>query len=73
MSGTGGLAALTVTAASRGARHHRAGARAGLPTSLARVRVRARPLRVVSMLALALAVGLPLAAVVAVLAVTPWG
>jgi heat shock protein HtpX len=71
--GTAGVAALAVAASSRGARHHRAGAQAALPTSLARVRVRARPLRVFSVVAFVFAVVLPLAVVAAVLALVVWG
>ncbi len=71
--GTAGLAALAVAAGSRGARHHAADERAALPTALARVRVRARPLRVFSVITFALAVCLPLAAVAAVLVLVAWG
>ena len=71
--GTAGPAVLAVGAASRGVRHHRAGERATLPTSLARVRVRARPLRAFSVVTVGVSLGLPLAAVVAVVAVPSWG
>ena len=60
-----GLAALVAGAASRGAREYRAGASASLPG--------ARPLRVFGVVTFALALGLPLAAVVALIGLTAWG
>lgn len=71
--GSAGLAALMTYAASRGVRRYGTGVTASLPTSVARVPVRARPLRVFSATTVALALGLPLAAAAAVVGGLGWG
>ena len=68
-----GLAGLLTCAASRAVRRYRAGTTALLPTSVARVFVRTRPPRVVTALTGVLALGLPLAAGVAVVSLVGWG
>jgi heat shock protein HtpX len=70
--GCAGLAAIVACAASRGVRLYRAGARASLPPSVGRVSVRARPPRVLTATTIALALGLPLAVAVTLLAVVDW-
>jgi heat shock protein HtpX len=71
--GAAGLASVVVCAASRGGRLYRAGVRASLPTSVARVQVRVRPARGFNATAVTLALVLPLAAAVAVVAVVDSG
>ena len=70
--GLAGLLALLICASSRGIRLYRAGIRAALPTSVGRTRVRIRPSRGFGVLTVALAIVLPLAAVVAVLILVEW-
>jgi heat shock protein HtpX len=66
-----GLAGVAICATSRGARLYRAGVTATLPTSVAKVRVRVRPTRGFGGATIALALVLPFAAGVAVLALWP--
>jgi heat shock protein HtpX len=73
MVGLAGLAGMVTCATSRAGRLYRAGMTASLPTSVAKVRVRARPARSFSAGTVALALVLPLAAGVAVLAVFDLG
>ncbi len=72
LMGLAGLLSLLVCAAARGARVHHAGARASVPTSVGRTRVRVRPSRWFGAAAISLALVLPLAAVGAVLALVSW-
>jgi len=67
-----GLAATMVCATSRGVRVYRAGVTASLPTSVARVHVRARPGRAYNITTVTLALLLPSVAVVGVLALVAW-
>jgi heat shock protein HtpX len=67
-----GLGGAAICAASRGVRLYLAGVTASLPTSVARVPVRAHPSRAMSLITVALALALPLAAVVTLLALIDW-
>jgi heat shock protein HtpX len=71
--GLAGLAALLLCAASRAVRRYGAGTTASLPTSVARVFVRTRPSRMVTAITGVLALGLPLAAGVALVSLVDWG
>jgi heat shock protein HtpX len=67
-----GLAAVVVSAASRGLRLYVLGMRASLPTSVARIPVRVHPPRLSSLSAVVLGLLLPLAAIVSVLVLVKW-
>jgi heat shock protein HtpX len=67
-----GFGSVAICAGSRGVRLYRAGVTASLPTSVARVEVPARPPAAISVITPTLALALPLAAVVTVLAVVYW-
>src|SRR4051794_22358141 len=67
-----GLGGAGTCATLRGVRLYRAGVAAALPTSVAKVRVRVRPARGFSAITVALALVLPLAAGVALLALVDW-
>jgi heat shock protein HtpX len=67
-----GLAAILCCGVSRAVRLYLAGVDASLPTSVARVHVRARPARAFNATTVTLALLLPLAAAVAVLALVAW-
>ena len=71
--GTAGLVALVVGATMRGVRLYRAGTAASLPTAVGRVPMRVRPARGFGLLAVTVALVLPLAAAVAVLATVAAG
>jgi heat shock protein HtpX len=68
--GTAVIAAIVTTAIARGVRLYRAGATAAIPTAVARVAVRARPTLGISLLTVGLALVLPLALGIALLALT---
>jgi heat shock protein HtpX len=70
--GSTGLAGTIIGAGLAGVRLHRSGVRASLPTSVARVQVRARPGRAISVATAALAVGLPLVAGGTLLVLVDW-
>ena len=70
--GTAGLVALVVGATVRGVRLYRAGTTASLPTAVGRVPMRVRPARGFGLLAVTVALVLPLAAAVAVMATVEW-
>jgi heat shock protein HtpX len=72
MIGSVGLAGVVISATLRGARVYQAGVSASLPTSVARVHVRTRPARLFNLTTVALALALPFATVVAVLALVYW-
>jgi heat shock protein HtpX len=72
MIGSLGLAAIAICAVSRGAWLYQAGVTASLPTSVARVHVRARPARAFNVSAVTLALVLPFAACAIVLALVYW-
>jgi heat shock protein HtpX len=72
MIGSLGLAAIAICAVSRGAWLYHAGVTASLPTSVARVHVRARPARAFNVSAVTLALVLPFAACAIVLALVHW-
>jgi heat shock protein HtpX len=67
-----GFVAFALCAASRGVRVYRAGVTASLPASVGKTHVRIRPARAFGVVTVALALLLPLAAAVAVLAVVEW-
>ena len=67
-----GLALLVMYAASRGVRMYRAGMTASLPASVGKMQVRVRPARGFVVSTVAIALVLPLAAGVAVLALVEW-
>lgn len=71
--GTAGLGALALCALSRGVRLYRAGVTASLPESVGRVGVRIRPGRVSTAATLTFALVVPVAAVVALVALVEWG
>ncbi len=70
--GTAGLVALVLGATARAVRLYRAGTTASLPTAVGRVPMRVRPARGFGLLAVTVALVLPLAAAVAVLATVEW-
>jgi heat shock protein HtpX len=70
--GSIGLIAFVMCATSRGVRLYRAGITASLPTSVGKVHVRARPARGFGVSTVALALVLPLAAGVALVALVDW-
>jgi heat shock protein HtpX len=71
--GTIALGVLGVCAASRGARRYRANAAASVPRSVGRVGFRIRPRRISTATTVALALVLPAAAAVALVAMRDWG
>ena len=72
MIGSVGLAALVVCAASRGVQRYRDGTTASLPEAVAKVRVRIGPARGFTLVSLMVAIGVPLAAIVVLLALIEW-
>jgi heat shock protein HtpX len=72
VTGSVGLAGVVICAASRSIRLYRAGLRASLPATVAKVRVRIRPARGLSVCTVVLALGLPLASGVALVALVEW-
>jgi heat shock protein HtpX len=70
--GSLGLAGVAICATLRGVRLYQAGMTASLPTSVARVHVRVRPARAFNVSTVTLALALPFAACVVVLALVYW-
>jgi heat shock protein HtpX len=71
--GSVGLAGILICATARGLRLYHAGTAAALPTSVAKVRIRTKPSRTISLATVLLSLVLPLAAGVTVVALVDWG